>query len=129
MIEESVEHFSLGEYNDQKRILHLESMISSTAYNKKKVSLKKVLDTFLESRSKTLISATPEDVRLFLMFKDKKGKNQVHELNCPFLGKYKKQNCFCLTRLASGTVSSLMGQLKSLFEDCGRQGEWTEFSL
>jgi hypothetical protein len=33
------------------------------------------------------------------------------------------------SRLAFGTVTSLVGQLKAIFDDLGRKGEWTESVL
>ena len=83
------EEFSLQQYNEQRRIFYLESMIGKSAYNKKKLALKSELENFLKSRSKNMHSATPEDVRLFLLRKDSKGKTQVHDLACPFLGSNK----------------------------------------
>ena len=36
------------------------------------------------------------------------------------------KGCFCPKRLAAGTVSTLIGQLKSIFDDMGRKGEWID---
>lgn len=43
-------------------------------------------------------------MRLFLVGKDVKGKTQIHDLDCPFVGKAEKKDCYCPKRLAAGTV-------------------------
>lgn len=52
----------------------------STSYEKQKQSLKEELDSFLRAlpEKKTLLSASPSGVCRFLVWKDKKGKTQVH---------------------------------------------------
>jgi len=60
------------------------------------------------------------------MFKDKDGKTPVHSINCPYLGSKDGQFCKCPKRLAFGTVQSLVGQLKSIFENHGRGRVWNE---
>ncbi|CAC5386658.1 unnamed protein product [Mytilus coruscus] len=104
--EVSIDDQDLKSYNAKKRILYLENMLNNKTY-KKKVSLKKDLESFLIGRAKNLTSATPEDIRLFLIDRDMKGKTKIHDLCCPFLGDKKFKDCSCPCRLASGTVSSL----------------------
>lgn len=48
----------------------------------------------------TLFSAMTDDVRRFLVLRDVKGKTQVHEWNCEYLGKQEKFSCGCPIRLA-----------------------------
>ena len=60
--------------------------------------------------------------------RDSHGKTQVHDNNCPYLGE-KKQECGCPLRLACGTVASVISQLKTIFDDCGRTGDWVESGL
>ena len=42
-------------------------MLNNKAYDRKNVSLKKDLESFLFSHSKSFSTATPEDIRLFLV--------------------------------------------------------------
>lgn len=90
------------------------------------MSLKREFESFLEGHLNSLINATPEDVRLYLVGKDVKGKTKIHDLDCPFVGKAGTKECYCPKRLAAGTVCSFVGQLKSLFEDVGRKDEWVD---
>jgi len=64
--------------------------------------------------------------RRFLVQKDAKGKTQIHELSCRFLGKSGVHPCQCPHRLASGTVQSILGKLKSIFENFGKGSHWDE---
>lgn len=97
-------------------------MLNNKAYDRKNVSLKKDLESFLFSHSKSFSTATPEDIRLFLVNKDAKGKTKVHDVCCPFLGEKRNKECSCPSRLAFGTVTSLVSQLKVIFDDLGRKG-------
>ena len=109
--------------------MYLENLLDSKAYSKKKVALKKELSGYLEIRFKNWANATPEDVRLFLLEKEKAGKTQVHDLDCQFVGCTGLKDCFCPKRLAAGTVSSTVAQLKSLFDDMGKRGEWVDSGI
>ena len=51
-------------------------MLNNKAYDRKKVSLKKDLESCLFSHSKSFSTATPEDIRLFLVNRDAKGKTK-----------------------------------------------------
>ena len=74
---------------------------------------------FSELTARTNISsATPRDLCQFLAWKDEKGKTQVHQINCRFLG---HRPCDCPIRLAYGTVDSLIGKLRAIFNE---EGEW-----
>ena len=48
----------------------------------------------------------------------------VHKDSCPFLDLQSKQTCNCPTRLSAGTVDSLIGKLRSIFNVLGRTGDW-----
>lgn len=128
-VEGQVEEKNLESYNAKKRIIYLENMLNKKAYDKKKVSLKKDLESFLTCRSKCLSSATPEDIRLFLIDRDMKGKTKIHDICCPFLGEKRNKDCPCPLRLASGTVASLVSQLKVIFDSFGRKGDYIEVGL
>lgn len=43
-----------------------------------------------------------------------------------FPGLQGKQTCNCRTRLSAGTVDSLIGQLRSIFNALGRSGDWDD---
>lgn len=128
IVEENVGQSSLDLYNARRGLSHLDSMLNSKPHNKKRRVLKKELESFLLAHSKSLSSAIPEDIRLFLVLRDINGKTQPHSYNCPFLGE-KSKVCSCPFRLAFGTVASLISQLKAIFDDHGRVGEWTECGL
>lgn len=117
---------SLDIYNKEKRIQQLESMLDAKSYCKRKLNLKKEFQSFLEGQSKIWSNAMPEDVRFFLVDKDQDGKTQVHELDCPFVRRTGLKNCSCPKRLAAGTISTLLSQLKFIFEDMGRKGDWVD---
>ena len=61
-----------------------------------------------------------------MAFKDGKGKTQVHEELCAFLGQHGLKNCGCPKRLAEGTVEALVGQLRAGFVRLGRGDSWDE---
>ena len=73
---------------------------------------------------KNLFDATPLDICRFPVFKDSKGKTQVHKTGCPHLGQRGIFSCQCPLRLAYSTVDSYIGKLRSIFSDIGRQGDW-----
>ena len=58
------------------------------------------------------------------MYKDRKGKTQLHDVNCSFLGERGLKSCDCPKRLAAGTVESVVGQLRAIFKKMGRGEEW-----
>jgi hypothetical protein len=72
-----------------------------------------------------ILQSTPLHVQMFLIFKDRKGKTTVHDIHCKGIGKMSnKPECSCPKRLAFGTVQSLIGQLKTIFEDLGLGKVW-----
>ncbi|XP_071177955.1 uncharacterized protein [Mytilus edulis] len=114
----------------ERRLRYLDSLVGSTSYNKKKLSLEKEFEKFLFGGEpvKCLKTASPLDVRRFMVMKDSRGKTQVHDLTCEFLGKLGIHSCQCPLRLAAGTVQSMLGQLKAIFEANGRGSEWNEIT-
>ena len=70
------------------------------------------------------MTVTPRDLCRFLIFKDKRGKTQVHRNTCEFLGQRGNQSCGCPLRLSYKTVDSYIGKLRSIFHSIGRDGAW-----
>ena len=50
----------------------------------------------------------------------------VHKDSCQFFGLQGKQSCNCPTRLSAGTVDSLIGKLRSIFNALGRTSDWDD---
>ncbi|CAC5388722.1 unnamed protein product [Mytilus coruscus] len=94
----------LMEVSDEKRLKFLDGLLTSTAYAK----------------------TTSLDVKRFFVHKDTKGKTQNHNISCMFLGKTGIHPCPCPLGLASGTVQSILGKLKAIFERHGRGVTWDE---
>ncbi|XP_061183837.1 uncharacterized protein LOC133192022 [Saccostrea echinata] len=109
------------QYSVERRIAYLNNLLDSKAYCKKKLALKVDFETVI---GKKIFEATPEDLRLFLIRKDKVGRTRVHDLTCPFLGIASANSCFCPVRLAAGTVSSFIAQFKAMFNEIGRVEPW-----
>lgn len=107
----------LMQYSAERRIAYLNNLLDSKAYSKKKLALKLDFENVI---GKKIFKATPEDLRLFLLGKDRVGKTQVHDLSCPFLGVASASSCSCPVRLAAGTVSSYIAQFKAMFIEIGR---------
>jgi integrase len=69
---------------------------------------------------KTFVTASPDDLIRFLIWKDKSGKTRVHRDSCPFFGSSAKRTaCPCPTRLAAGTVDNYVAKLKALYSSLG----------
>ena len=76
---------------------------------------------FLESTSKRdICSAIPDDVIDFLIWKDNFGKTVVHIDSCPLLGEKNASSCVCPKRLAYGSIDSIIGKLRAIFNKYGR---------
>ncbi len=71
-----------------------------------------------------IYSATPKDLCLFLIHKDRAGKTQVHSENCMHMGEGGCFQCGCPMRLAAKTVDSLIGKLRSILNNVGRGRDW-----
>ena len=104
-------------------------MLQNTQYGRRKLILRRELQDFLTHlhapRKINLQQTTPEDIRFFLIWKDTKGKTVVHTQEC--IGIQGNQNvCQCPTRLAAGSVDSIIGQLRAILRDSGRGDKWDE---
>ena len=101
------------------RLQSIQALRASKPYEKQKSALQKELENFLFSLplSKSLSSAAPQDLVRFLIYKDRKGKTKVHKSTCPLFGSHSKERCQCPVRLAAGTVDSLIGKLRSIFNN------------
>ena len=110
----------------KQRIKELDELLNASKYSKQKNNLSSELNTFLKNLSppKDLLTALPEDVRKFLVFKEKDGKTQLHTQQCDFKGMAGKQKCECPKTLAAKTIDSLIGKVRAIFRDLGRSGEW-----
>ena len=92
----------------------------------KKCALTNELKAFLSKLcpQKSLDSANPEDLRMFLVAKESKGRTKLHSKNCEHKGVQGKVTCGCPLTLTLKTVDSLIGKLRAIFNDNGRSGEW-----
>ena len=72
------------------RLRDIEQTVHSTPFNRKCASLEETFKLFLAScpHSPTLMTALPDDVRRFLIWKDNPGKTKVHGTECQFVGEY-----------------------------------------
>ena len=52
------------------------------------------------------------------------GKTQVHASNSLYLGKHGFHTCGCPTHLSHRTVDTLIGKLRAVFKEVGRDGDW-----
>ena len=85
-------------------------------YQRQKSALELQLLDFLATLSppKDVSSCTSDDIIKFLISKDKSGKTVLHSQSCS------KVDCNCPTRLAAGSVDSLLGKLRAIFNNLGR---------
>ena len=100
----------------QERFQEFKSSFERRPYQRQKSALEQQLSTFLASVSppKTISSCTVDDVIKFLIYKDSSGRTVVHVPTCS------GEACACPRRLAAGTVDSLLGKLRSIFNKLGR---------
>jgi hypothetical protein len=70
-----------------------------------------------------MATCSPEELCLFLAWKDNVGKTPVHIISCPEMGK-KAPVCQCPRRLAHGTLQGKISQLRDIFASLGREGQW-----
>lgn len=119
-------HLDLPAIDD--RLETLRKIKSDKPYQKQKSSLLQEFERFLRSlpSPKSLMSATPQDITRFLIWKDKGGKTKVHLPQCRHFGVSGKARCPCPTRLAAGTVDNLVGKLRSIFIEVGRGDCWND---
>ena len=121
----------MDEATISSRITQLDAIVSSTKYSKTKSALQVQLERFLASLNprKSLSSALPADIRKFLIWKDDFGKTKVHTDNCTFMGSFGSDSCQCPLRRSHKSVDALIGQIRAIFRDNGRAGEWNDASL
>ena len=70
-----------------------------------------------------VISATPQDIVSFLIWKDNFGRTKIHREGCQFFCTKVKSACSCQRRLAFGQVDCMIGKLSSIFSAAGRGGD------
>jgi hypothetical protein len=106
----------------------LDGVIGATRYVKQKTALEKELTSFLNSlqTQKTMENATPMDIRMFIVHKERKGRTQVHRATCPFKGTSGNEQCPCPIRWAAKSVDSLIGKLRKIFRDRGKGSQWLQ---
>ena len=93
----------------------------ATPYQKQRSALEMEFLQFLETTSKRdICAAIPDDVVDFLIWKDNFGKTVVHMVACPFSGENRVSSCVCPKRLAYGSVDSIIGKLRAMFNKYGR---------
>lgn len=88
----------------------------SKPYQKQKSALERQLSQFLSALStpRTMTSCTANDIIKFLISRDKSGRTVVHISSCS------RVSCTYPKRLAAGTVDSLLGCLRAIFNTLGR---------
>ncbi|EDO30749.1 predicted protein [Nematostella vectensis] len=111
-----------------RRLESLTSSRNNKPYQKRTSSLLKELERFLDSLTppKNLMSASPRDINRFLVWKDEGGRTKIHKPTCTKYGSAGSARCRCPSRLAAGTVDSIIGKLRAIFAEAGRKGEWNE---
>ena len=84
------------------------------------------METFLAALDppKKTLSCDPTDLIRFLVWKDRHGRTKVHNSSCRIYGSSDRGLCECPSRLASGTVDSTIGKLRSIFRELDRSGEY-----
>ena len=99
-----------------KRFQEFNDVFKAKPYQRQKSALERELLDFLASLSpqRDISSCTSEEIVKFLISKDKSGKSVLHSPSCSGVP------CDCPTRLAAGTVDSLLGKLRAIFNNLGR---------
>ena len=99
-----------------ERFQSVKSSVAHKPYQRQKSALELQFSAFPASvfPPKTISSCTVDDVIKFLIHKDKSGRTVVHATECS------RVLCRSPRRLAAGTVDSLLGKLRSIFNGLGR---------
>lgn len=115
----------------EERIKTLDQRLDASRYSQQKCNLKSELEQFLSSLEpeKDVYTALPDDLRRFLIFKEKHGRTKLHHHACHNKRVMGKTNCECPTTLAAKSVDSLVGKLRAIFRDLGREGDWNPMLL
>ena len=66
----------------------------------------------------------PASFAVFSFLKTVRGRLRYTNPLAKLFGRKGSFSCLCPTRLAYGTVDSLIGNLRALFNESGRRGEW-----
>ena len=100
----------------QGQFKEFQSVMCSNPYQRQKSALELQVSQFLGALSplRTVTSCTANDIVKFRISKDKSGRTVVHLSSCP------GASCTCQKRLATGSVDSLMGRLRAIFNNLGR---------
>jgi len=111
-----------------QRLLELKHLKDSKPYEKQKSSLHRELLNVLAAlpTPKSLHTAVPSDILKFLVWKDSRGRTKVHRPTCPGIGSSSHTHCACPSRLAAGTVDSVIGKLRAIFSEVGLGGNWDD---
>ena len=72
-------------------------------------------------------SAVPEDIGKFLFWRDSRGRTQIHNPQCEFLGQAGSHACGCRVGLAAGTIDSMIGKLRAYFNSRGQVNAYSPF--
>lgn len=99
-----------------RRVLEFTTTMLSKPYQKQKSALEQQLSAFLSAYTppKDVTSCTADDIIRFLISKDRHGRTAIHREACP------REGCDCPKRLAAGSVDSLLGKLRAIFNNLGR---------
>lgn len=100
------------------RLASLQSVQQQKPYQKQTSHLQRQLESFLASlpSSKSLLSATPDDLIRFLIWRDQFGKTVIHHDHCPhFATSLRQTTCHCSRRLAAATVDNNIAKLRTIF--------------
>ena len=106
----------------EARIKDLDSARASTAYQRQKSQLEAEFSGFLYNHARACFPPHRGTLSDFWSGNGK-GKTMVHKDSCQFFGLQGKQTCNCPTRLSAGTVDSLIGKLRSIFNALGRTSD------
>ena len=119
---------TITKINDRKK--SLDALLNSASYSKQKCNLKKEVENFLVLLDplKNFSNATPEDIRKFLIFKEKNGKTQLHDDKCQFRTNHGLQSCHCPRTWRSSQLILWWGKLERFSETRGVQGSGTPCS-
>ena len=99
-----------------KRFQEFNDVFKAKPYQRQKSNLERERLNFLASLSppRDVSSCTSDEIVKFLISKDKSGKTVLHSRSCS------EVHCNCPTRLAPGSVDSLLGKLRAIFNNLGR---------
>ena len=114
-----------------QRIRTLDELLDASQYSQQKCQLKNELIDFMLGLNppKDIYSVLPEDLRKFLIFKERAGRTFLHVEACEFRGLPGRKGCDCPRSLAAKSVDTLIGKIRAIFRDMGRSGDWNPVLL